>query len=305
MKRKTIVGLIAIVVIVSVVVFSGCIGERAPESTSPKIFPEISTKLGGTTIDIMKQVPNGSYTLCYINLKNVRYDDDLAEYYSYENDILVKVLADTGIPEVSISVDKMALGFGNAVLILGDFDLKKIRGYLEDEGWQQDTYREVEVWYRESGNVNEIALFKDEIIMGGKGGVKSIIKVINGEEKSLYDNKDVVDVVNKLPDGFRITTKGQLGDVKISPFNGIYYGAAARSFGSSEKKISREELKVHAIYKFDDERTAEDVAKKMEQLIQQYKGSETDVEITTQDEYMIQIFIYKISELSGAPPFMG
>jgi len=242
----------------------------------------------------MKQVPNEP-PIIYINLENMREDADLLYWEYYQNSV-VRMLRDAGIPEVAISVDKLA-GFDDAFLVWGDFELKKIIYYLEDESWQQDTYREVEVWYRESGKVNEIALFKGEIIMGEKGCVKRIIRVIKGEEESLYGNKDAVDVVNKLSDGFIIMIGG------MTELNQYYLGqtglpAPATEGGicSSEKKISKDKIKLQVIYKCDNERTAEGVATQMEQ---QYKESEIDVEITTQDEYMIFSRVLNISEYFG------
>lgn len=298
MEKKTIIDLIAIVAIALVVAFSGCV--ETSEVGTPEIPSEISTKSEGTVIDVMKHVPTGS-VIGYINLKNMREDDDLAGYLeAYYPNYVGIMLSDAGIPEVAISIDKLAYCDG-AYFIWGDFDLKKIRGYLKDESWQQDTYREVEVWYREDGNVNEIALFKGEIMMGGKGCVKPIIRVMKGEYKSLYDNKDMLDVVNKLPDGFTITMGmpeapfrfeeiGRMSGKRSSFFFGEVYGVVPMCFGSSQNKISKDELKMDTIYKFNDERTAEDVAKKMEQ---RYNGSEVDVEVTTQDEYVICISLYK------------
>ena len=67
-------------------------------------------------------------------------------------------------------------------------------------------------------------------------------------------------------------------------------------FGYSLKEISKDKLKTDAIYKFNDERTADDVAKKMEQ---RYEGSGVDVEITTQDEYVTCIALYKNERFRG------
>ena len=151
MNEKNIIGLIAIVAIASIVAFSGCI-EKTPESQTPETPSDVPSKTKGTVIDVMKQVPNEP-PIIYINLENMREDADLLYWEYYQNSV-VRMLRDAGIPEVAISVDKLA-GFDDAFLVWGDFELKKIIYYLEDESWQQDTYREVEVWYRESGKVNE------------------------------------------------------------------------------------------------------------------------------------------------------
>jgi len=296
MKKKTTIDLMAIVAIALVVAFSGCV--ETSEVGTQEIPSGISIKSEGTVIDVMKQVPTGSAMVSYTNIRNTREDGDLVGE-AYPN----SMLSDAGIPEVAISIDKLVYCDGT-YFIWGDFDLKKIRSYLKDESWQQDTYREVEVWYKESGNVNEIALFKGEIIMGGKGYVKPMIRVMKGECKSLYDNKDVLDVANKLPDGstiiigvseapFRFEEIGMPGN---SFFFREVYGVVPTCFGYSLKEISKDKLKTDAIYKFNDERTADDVAKKMEQ---RYEGSGVDVEITTQDEYVTCIALYKNERFRG------
>jgi len=172
-------------------------------------------------------------------------------------------------------------GTFSVFIIGGNFDLEKIRGYLDDAGLKQDTYRGEEIWHKENeGYTLGIALFKDKLIIGD---ARRIIQVMKGEEKSLYDIKDAVDVVNKLPDGFTITiyTYTEGGDVR----------------GDSHVKMSEEEIKIQTIYKFDDERTAEDATKGMEQYYKEYyEGREVDVEIATQDEYVIYSLVLNISD---------
>lgn len=237
---------------------------------------------GGTVIDVMKQVPNvPNAELIYIDLENLRKDDDLA--YLWEDkwkDEVVWLFKKASIPEVSISTNKLdylAYIKDNPLcsfyLIGGNFDLKKIRSYLEDEDWQQDTYRGMEVWYRERGNINEIALFEDEIIIGKKGDVKGIIQVMKGEVESLYDNKDAMDVVNKLPKGFYYAM------VTAVIMDSEAYANATMMVYSREK-ISKEEIEIQTIFKFKDERAAEDSAKQLEE---QYP----DLEVIVQDEYLI------------------
>ena len=221
MKKRFIGGLIAIVVVALVVVFSGCI-EKIPESATPETPLEIPTKSEGTVIDVMKTVPNSSF-LIYIDLKNLRKDADLENIYAGWKNQVVEVGNGVGIPEVGISTNKLIYlakvstketGTFSAFIIGGNFDLEKIRGYLDDAGLKQDTYRGEEIWYKENeGYTLGIALFKDKLIIGD---ARRIIQVMKGEEKSLYDNKDAIDVVNKLPDGFTITiyTYTEGGDVK-------------------------------------------------------------------------------------------
>jgi hypothetical protein len=234
MKNETIANLLAVVAITLIVVFSGCI-EKAPESVIPDTPSEISIKSEGRIIDVMELVPNGS-SLIYIDLKNLRKDADLENIYEMWKNQVLEYGNQLGIPEVGISTNKLnylakvSAKETGALIIGGDFDLEKIRGYLDDAGLKQDTYRGEEIWYKENeGYTWGIALFKDKLIMGD---ARRIIQVMKGEEKSLYDNKDAVDVVNKLPDGFTITiyTEG---------------GYDAKAGADSHVKMSEEEIKIN------------------------------------------------------------
>ena len=313
MKKRIIGGLIAIIVVALVVVFSGCI-EKTPESITPGTPSEIPTKSEGRIIDVMKQVPNGS-SLIYIDLKNLRKDTDLANIYDVWKNRVGEEFREVGIPEVGISTNKLnylAMS-GWDHIIGGNFDLKKIRGYLEDEGWQQDTYRGMEVWYIEGGRINGIALFEDEIIISGKkSGVKGIIEVMKEEEESLYDNKDVVDVVNKLPKGFYVTINSVEGSLGGGLQYTSKYEAGCKNvtmYGSSREKISEEEIKWQEVVKFKDERAAEDFIEHWNEGWTEIHNSHwiryhpaekyPELEVTTQNEYVICSVTQKITETAG------
>jgi len=297
MDKKIIAVLIAIVAIASVMVFSGCI-EKIPESATPETPLEIPTKSEGTVIDVMKQVPNGS-SLMYVDLKNLRKDSDLANIYEMWKNHVIEHGDAVGIPEVGISTNKLnylakviAKETG-AVIIGGDFDLEKIRGYLDDAGLKQDTYRGEEIWYIENGGNSGIALFKDKIIIGD---ARRIIQVMKGEEKNLYDNKDAVDVVNNLPKGFYVTinsVEGGLGCLHKSKYEAGCKNVT--SVGSSSlEKISKEEVKWQQVVKFKDERAAEDFVEHWNEGWTAEKYPE--LEVTAQNKFVICTMSQKITE---------
>lgn len=273
MKKKIIGGLIALVAIGLFIAFSGCI-EKETSGITPDVPSETVIK---TPIDALKMIPNSSRFNEYSDLKALREDKDIANIWESWKNTVVALFGAVGVPEIGIPMDKLnylvivtKTRGDDALIIGGDFDLEKIRGYLDDAGFKQDTYRGEEIWYKEKGRYTEIALFKDKLIMGD---ARRIIQVMKGEEKSLYDNKDVVDVMKKLSAGYFIRISWcEYKDVIAS--------------GSSLEKISKEEIKQHEVYKFINKSAAEDFAKN------ELKEWETKVK----DEYVMFSRIVKISE---------
>lgn len=254
--KKKIGGLIAIVAAIGLVIaFWGCVEKETPRIEVP------SETIIETPIEALKMIPNSSYLSTYHDLKALRKDKDLYEFFwKGEGKMVTEWLKAVGIPEVGIPVDKLNYlvrvvkpGGGSTLIIGGDFDLEKIRGYLDDAGLKQDTYRGEEIWYRENEGY-QIALFKDRIIIGD---AKWIIQVMKGEEKPLYDNADVIDVMRKL-EGFYIMT----ADVSYLLSEYRELKGVVVAWGMSSKNISKEEFEQHCVIKFIDKSAAEDFAKK-------------------------------------------
>lgn len=294
MGKKTIVGLIAIIAIALVVAFSGCI-EKTPESITPETPSEIPAKSEGTLIDAMKLVPKEG-NLLYIDCKKLCEDPDLAPIWDQLDPMMNSLIFDFPIPESDIPLNKLYYwSSGDYFYVIGgDFDLGKIRDDLQHRGWERSTYRGVEVWQGEGKNdINEIALFKDKIIAGSVGAVEMAIRVMKGEEESLYDDEDVMDIANKLSDGFITIIKGT--DTGLNParyllylgYGGHQLPDDVKGWGSSHEKISKEEIKMQGIIKFTDESKAKDFV----------SSDWTAIEVTVQEEYVMYTPIYKIDKI--------
>lgn len=295
MKKETIASLIAIVAITLAVVFSGCI-EKTPEFVTPETLSEAPTKSEGTVIDAMKQVKGGS--LLYVDCKELREDPDLApiwnQWKSYS--FLTESLDALPMPESDMPLNKLnywALNMNYPTCVIGgDFELEKIRDDLQHRSWERGTYRGVEVWHGENGDINTIALFKDRITAGSVESVETAIRVMKGEEESLYDEEE--EIANKLSDGFIVTIRlrDELSLATLMLYEVDWPQGDVKGWGSSFEKISKEDMKQQGIIKFTDESKAKDFVRSAQQKMKGWTG----LEVTIQDEYVIGTVIYKIGE---------
>ena len=107
-----------------------------------------------------------------------------------------------------ISVDKIDYYYAAIIpytqkaakILEGEFNLENIRDDLRGNNYRQDAYRGMEIWY---GKYTVILPDKKHVIYGDKECVQRVIRVIKGEEPSLYDNEYIRKVKEKLPQGSR------------------------------------------------------------------------------------------------------
>ena len=213
---------------------------------------------------------------------------------------MTESLKNLPIPESDVPLNKLnywALNKQRAVtyLIGGEFDLEKIRDDLQHRGWEKGAYRGVEVWQGENGDINEIALFEDKITAGGVEAVETAIRVMKGEEESIYDEDDIKDIANKLSDGFIVTIRLQdeLSLATLMLYEVDWPQGDVKGWGSSFEKISKEDMNQQGIIKLTDESKA----KEFVSSAQQKKKGWTGLEVTIQEEYVIGTAIHKIGVL--------
>jgi len=143
----------------------------------------------------------------------------------------------------------------------GDFDLSKTRNNLESLGYNKGEYKGIELWESESKSV---ALKKNLAILGGEDSVRNSIEVIKGERKSLWDNQDIKDLVDRLPDATSIESSLYGSGEGVS----IYFGGEAfRCYGQgiSMEMTDEENMKITWVYIFNDEDTTHNAVEKMEE----------------------------------------
>jgi len=197
MNKKLSRGLaVSVMTIVILAAFSGCIEEE---------------KETNITEDMIKMMPGESEYLMIVNLKTIREEPNLKEFYdalTKDPDALVLAYEDIDLVGVGSSSSGKFL-----ILILkgtfGDTDIETATGECENVEY----YKDAEIWTECEGDYGSVGsrVILDELVMlceaENQESVKMAIDTVEGIEKSVYDSdEDVRDVVTRLlPNGFTTT----------------------------------------------------------------------------------------------------
>lgn len=202
---------------------------------------------GGAT-DMMKKIPEGVSYFSFIDIKELRSDDDLKDIFEESEDDFDYWL------EIGIDIDDIdsVAMYGSTILMDGDFNLDDIREELEDLDYDKDDYKGVEVWESDYG-YTWVAMKGNLIIMGSEESVKDCIRVIDGGEDSVLDDNDCKDVMDRLPSGI------------FMMYNKIEEYQDMEAFGISIQTKDKDTLRVTEIFKFEDEDAAEDAIVEIEE----------------------------------------
>lgn len=205
------------------------------------------------SVDLISKIPEDSSYFSFIDVSAMRTDDDMDDLYDEWEDNY-NYLEHYGIDRDD--VNRLAIS-SDATLCEGEFDLEEIREELEDLDYDDDEYREVEIWESADGH-KWIALTEDLIIIGSEDDVKDCLWVIKDGEDSMYDDSDINDVLNKLPDGIYMScdTEEAFEDLEAS--------------GLSYRKLDDDTIGVSAVFKFDDEDAADDAINEIEDYAENY-----------------------------------
>lgn len=215
---------------------------------------------GADMISMMKKQANwealgiGFIQLSFWDVDAVRTDDDLEAVY--ESSELLRLAGENFSEETGLDwedVDCMLLA--GVALYEGDFDLDDARDWLEGKDYDETDYMGVGIWERDDSYPWPwaVALMSNVIIQGEADTVRHCIEVIEGGEDSLYDDRDVKDVVDRLPSGFR----GGLAYDTHTPYESDDYSGVVVS-GFMLAKHASDVMKVTTVFKFEDETAAED-----------------------------------------------
>ncbi|MBN2100158.1 MAG: hypothetical protein JW753_11245 [Dehalococcoidia bacterium] len=138
---------------------------------------------------MLAKVPSDTVSLKYVNAKSLRNDADLEDLYDAWKASVDSRLEAHGVDHGDVSI----YAFGTSsdkrfTLLTGKFEMDEVREELDDRHYEEDEYRGVEVWKKETGwgyeQDSHVALMGDLIIMGDEAGVESCIKVIKAGNAS-------------------------------------------------------------------------------------------------------------------------
>lgn len=172
---------IAILIVLVVLVFSvfGCIQSK-----------------GSNITKVMQVAPEDAEMIGYANIRAMLKDPDFENIYDDIVDELSYEIEGIEVSDISgyagIETDE-----GYLIVLIGNFDLGDIGDVLKEEDYTEGEYRGLEVWSDDFDNA--VAFVEKMIILGDKDAVQQCIRIHKNEEPSMYDNKDMKSVVDKLP----------------------------------------------------------------------------------------------------------
>ena len=229
----------------------------------------------GGFMSMLAKVPADTASFKYVDVRALRQDADLAGLYdawkvgvSSAFEILDISYSDVNVFVTGSSVDT------RFTLLVGKFDLDKVRSELHDRGYDEGGYKGVEVWEREValGSVMEgrVALMgKNFMITGNEDGVKGCISVMKSGNASWLSEADVNDLANRLAGGLYVNIEEQ--ELAALLIKGL------EVYGLSAKKLDGDTLGIAGIAKFDSENHADDADNAIENLMTNQQFKKVDI----------------------------
>ena len=204
---------------------------------------------------LLGAIPEETYNVVIVDLSEILRDEDFAEILGFSDDDLEymelgDVELDTGdISEVVIASSP----YGDLIVLKGDFQFDDVRDDLFDEGYDESSYRDYEVW----GGWSYFALLERNgyiIFSESESTVERALNTIYRGEGSLADarNSGLRDVLNKLGNAPFLYAFGE-GSCGLRRCQG--YGVAFTEYDPND-----EEAKAKFVVLFSSARAAESAA---------------------------------------------
>ena len=284
MRVKTLIPLFVLVLLVSLSALPVSCCQLGGDSSG-----------GADMISMMKKMPAvaDSGLFLFMDFSAVRADDDLRDFYE---DRSLQSLGENLTERTGLDwegIEQLG-GSGSVSLYEGDFDLDDARGWLESNDYDEKDYMGVEVWEEVDSDGRSVALMSGLIIAGEIGDdVKDCIDVIEGGEDSLYDDRDIKDVADRLPSGFFATVDLDSGITYWRSDD--YEGIEVR--GSSGAKHDSDSIQLTVIIKFEDEDTAEHTLDNIREDIQNDFDELKNINVTRDGQFVKATFERDIEDM--------
>jgi hypothetical protein len=230
---------------------------------------------------MLAKVPSDTVSLKYVNAKALRNDADLEDLYDAWKASVDSRLETHGIDHGDVSIYVFGTSSDKRfTLLTGKFEMDEVREELDDRHYEEDEYRGVEVWKKETGwgyeQDSHVALMGDLIIMGNEAGVESCIKVIKAGNASWLSKADINDVASRLPGGLYVDLE------KAGALSSLFIDGLEVT-GISAKKQDSDTLKIAGVAKFEDEDDADDAENTIEDWMEQVYD---DAEVTQEGLFL-------------------
>ena len=207
-------------------------------------------------LNMMKRVPDDVAMFMFYDVEGIQAEDDWADMFGEEWD-----MSDAGIDVDTEDIEAFAMAmtedFGTIILIEGNFDADEIGDALEDAGYDDATYNDVDIWVMEEYGFSEaVALLDGLLIAGTEDSVKDCIDVIEDGDDSLYDNEDFKDASDHIGDGLLAVLVG--GEDVAGEYDG------GEVMGMSFDAKDSDTAKVTGVMVFEDADAADDAMDEIE-----------------------------------------
>ncbi len=229
-------------------------------------------------IETLKKLPIYCDMLFFVDMGAVREDPfplpDIPGFLAG----MEEVSDELGLDIEELDYVGMGIEGLEAVSLLGDFNLDAVADELDNnDEYERDEYKGIDIWEDSQGGWT--ALLPGCIIGGSRDAVTGCIRVIQDNDKPLYDNHDLRAVVERLPN-HTFTMCGRFAPVE-SPDD---YGAVSFQ-GTSERAVE-----VTLVQDFKDKDTAEERTQEVESFVAglgQDLDPLQDFHITQDDRFII------------------
>ncbi len=198
---------------------------------------------------LAKIAPQDTGTIFFIDFDKLKSDTDFGDIYedmkdSFEYEVTVGSSADIMDFDDIHYLGLVIVDYDAIAYVSGDFDFDSIRNALEDEGYEQDEYLDVEIWY---DNHDAVVIHGDTLIIGYDDGVEGAIEAISDSQASVYSSNEAIrDVIGELPSGlFSVVTA-----------EAFFPGAEVMAMSFS--KEDADSMKFSGCFIFEDSESAED-----------------------------------------------
>lgn len=203
------------------------------------------------SIEMMRKAPVDCTSFSYWKVKTMGTDDLLLDIYDkFKESSEMTQLGELGIKRSDIKYAGRASGFGQATVTVlsGELDIEVITSELDGrEDYETDHHQEATIWTPEDTETNKSIAIRDNIIMMGKNDdiIACIDAIALKGNLSLNDDDNITSVTDRLPDGILIQVNKAGSDPEEDYEDLIAYG-------KSYAKDGDEEIKVTAVYMFED-----------------------------------------------------
>ena len=165
----------------------------------------------------MKIAPINTDMVTCIDIEAMAEDPDFSYIYDYMISYMSSEIDDIDMDVSTVSTFATVETAWDYILVLiGDFDLEDVRGTLEYNYFVEGEYRGVEIWANDLSD-DAVAFIGNMIIYSDKDSVEACIRCHKNEDSSMYDDKDMKSVVDRLPAaiGYDVFGSGYMYNVEI------------------------------------------------------------------------------------------